>query len=126
MLISFDFDNTIGMLHWNALEADYERDDYGEHIQTPNLKIMQKIYDYIQDGHKVIIVTSRFSRWKQDVVDKLANWNIPITEIYCTDGAWKANTLKRLKADMHYDDDMDELRRLRNTNVKGILVKPLK
>ena len=36
---------------------------------------------------------------------------------------WKRNTLKRLKINIHYDDNPDELKRIKHTSIKGVLIE---
>ena len=121
--ISFDFDNTIGLMVWNQEENDYERDDNGDEIQLPNKQIIQRIHNYKAEGYNVIVVTSRYEQWKQDVADKLKEWDVPITEIHCTNHNYKVGTLKRLGVIKHFDDDVDELRRIKHTRIIPVRVR---
>ena len=122
-VISFDFDNTIGLTTWDKEENDFKRGEDGHSIQHPNLRIIDLIKKYIAEGYKVVLVTSRFEvGGRDDIVEKLKRWNVPITELYFTNGYFKVETLKRLHALKHYDDDMEELKRLKHTKIKGIYV----
>ena len=121
-VVSFDFDNTITLYKWDKQEGDYIRDKDGLPFGFPNDRIIQRIKDHVTNGDKVIIITSRNEIWKKEIEDFVKKHNIPISEIYCTNMSWKANTLKKLGASMHYDDDIDELRKLKHKGIKGILV----
>lgn len=120
MIISFDFDNTIGDLHWSESDQDFYKDDEGVYIQTPNLSMLQEVHNYIESGHKVIIVTSRHETSRFHIEEQLEKWNIPIKDIYFTNGDWKYKLLKELGVDKHYDDSVNELSRLED--IEGILV----
>ena len=112
MLVSFDFDDTL-----NIIDLDQER-------CYPNQKMIDKLLDYVKNGDKVIIVTTRYSEHKQDILDFIRANELPIDkdDVYCTEHTWKRNTLKRLGVEIHYDDNKDEIRKLRHTKVKGFLV----
>ena len=111
-IVSFDFDDTIYSLQWDPEERDYKRDKNGEIIGVLNPEIAAKIKEYHNNGWKVIIVTTRDEKWKQEVLDFVKKHNLPIEEFHFTNGAWKRNTLKRLGVKVHFDDHKDELKRL--------------
>jgi hypothetical protein len=46
-----------------------------------------------------------------------------IDDIIYTNLDWKADTCIKYGVSIHYDDDPEELRRLKAKNIKGILVK---
>lgn len=110
MLVSFDFDDTL-IIH--DVDQDYS---------YPNMEMINKLKEYVKNGDKVVIVTTRFAEHKQEVVDFVKLYELPVDSIYCTDHSWKRNTLKRLGVEIHYDDNKDEIRRLKHTKVKGFLV----
>ena len=122
-VVSFDFDNTIAMSYWDNENNDYVRDVDGSAFQTPNEEIVNKIKEYKSKGYRVIVVTSRYDKWREDTESQLKEWGIPIDKVYFTNGAWKANGLKQLGVEVHYDDDWEELRRLKYKGIKGIKVR---
>lgn len=121
-IISFDFDNTTTLHKWDYDKGDYVRGEDGYPVSFPNPRIIQKMRDHAKIGNKVIIVTSRYDKWKQEIIDFVKEHKLPVQEIHCTNMSWKANKLKKLGASMHYDDDPDELRRLKHKGITGILV----
>lgn len=122
-IVSFDFDDTIFKLKWDTEENDFVRDDGLNTIGELNLKIDGLIRQYAAAGWKVVIVTSRYDVHKQEVIDFVKEHNLPISEIYCTNGENKINTLMKVKAQIHYDDDKSEIDAInRHGEIKGILV----
>ena len=115
-LYSFDFDNTL--IRYHTLE-----DGDVEYI-GPHEKNIQLVKDLANDGHKVIIVTSRFEPKKRDKKgfpikrpwddalspeELIAKFDLPIEEIYYTSGNLKTKTLAALGVTHHWDDDKDEV-----------------
>ena len=121
-VISFDFDDTIALSQWDHENNDYLRDENNDIVQKPNKRIIDLIKDYKNKGYKVIVVTTRYDKWRQETEDQLKEWGVPIDEVHFTNGAWKANRLKKLGVFLHYDDDHEELRRLKYKGIKGIRV----
>jgi hypothetical protein len=123
--VSFDFDNTIFLLEKDP-EDDFSYKFDPKDPDIPLGKINEKIVDlilkYKSDGYKVICVTSRMAKYKKQVEDVIRENRLPISEIYCTNGQDKANTLKRLGVIKHYDDDMFEIIGLKNSGIEGVLV----
>jgi len=111
MLISFDFDDTL-MIH--DVDQDYS---------YPNMDMIKKLKEYVKNKDKVIIISTRLTEHKQDIDDFIKLYELPVNEVYCTEHNWKRNTLKKLGVDIHFDDNEDEIKRLKHTKVKGILVK---
>jgi len=125
MKISFDFDGVIGLHEWDPKERDYKRDPKtGEIIEIFNKKIGQKIKDLRVEGHDIIVVTTRYAIWREETEQFLEDNNLMgyIDEVHFTNGAWKANKLKKLGVEKHYDDNPQELRRLKYKGIKGVLV----
>ena len=123
--VSFDFDDTIYMLNWLDEENDFERDAYNVPIGRLNKKIAAKIKQYSQDGYLVYVITSRYDIWKEDTETFLKDNDLLqyIENVIFTNGAWKANTCKRMGVSVHYDDDIKELKRLRYKNIVPVRVK---
>jgi predicted kinase len=122
--VSFDFDDTIFMLEFDPENENYKRDPLTEMpIGTPNPKIVALINRYNQDGWKVIVVTSRMHKYKDQVEDVVRELGLPIQEIYCTGGEDKVITLMRLGVSKHYDDDRFEISAIRSkSNIEAIQV----
>ena len=123
-IVSFDFDDTIFMLEFDPENENYKKDPLTEMpIGTPNPKIVALINQYNQDGWKVIVVTSRMNKYKDQVEDVVRELGLPIQEIYCTGGEDKVITLMRLGVSKHYDDDRFEISAIRSkSNIEAIQV----
>lgn len=124
-VVSFDFDDTLFMLHWNTEETDYVRDDHGTPVGTLNKKIAEKIIDYKTEGYIVYIITSRYAIYRNEVEDYLRDNNLMgyIDDVIFTNGSWKASTCKKYGVRIHYDDDPQELRRLKYKKIETVKVK---
>jgi acid phosphatase class B len=126
-VVSFDFDSTISMPEWDVEEGDYVRDNDGMEVATLNEEIAQKIKEYKENGYTVYLITSRYDRWRDETEQFLKDHNLfqYFDDVIFTNGAWKADTCKRKGVKIHYDDDIEELRRLKYKGIKGIRVGEL-
>lgn len=97
MKVSFDFDDTL-------------------------YKVIDKLIAHYEAGDEIYIVTTRMDEDMQEVRDFVEKYKLPVIGIYNTNFSWKRNTLKRLQIDLHYDDNVEELARIRHTRIKGRLV----
>jgi acid phosphatase class B len=117
LIVSFDFDST--------LQLDVLDEDGDAMTHAPNDEIIEKVWDHHERGNKVILVTTRLDKFMDEVREFVLENKLPILpeDIHNTNMDWKRNTLKRLKVDIHFDDNPDELRRIRHSNTRGILVE---
>jgi len=119
--ITFDFDNTIAMSHMNfdSEDVEYIFDGYNE-------PIVAMIRDHIDKGDEVYIVTSRMQAkegmFPEDTIPKhldklgLSEYFLPGRLIY-TNGKSKLPTLRQLGSELHWDDDVEEMISLKNSNI---------
>lgn len=122
---SFDYDFTT---------VKYKRDpDNKDRIiyDGPNQDIIDKMKELDAAGHKVIIVTARKKRNKkvsfdtspspEELVDQL---QLPVQQIHYTNNKLKADILKKLGVEKHWDDDREELAAAEGAgiNVEKVLV----
>ena len=117
-IISFDFDSTLQI---PVIDAD--GDEVGH---VPNPEMISKVFEHHELGHKVIIVTTRLDKFMDEVHQFVKDNDLPIApeDIHNTNMTWKRNTLRRLKVNVHFDDNPDELRRIRHApNILGRLVE---
>lgn len=129
MVVTFDFDDTLTR---NRLD-----DDYGIRYMGLNSKTINKLKQHFKDGDVVHIVTSR-REYQEDnlpefdesgrilthsVRDFLKEQGLHnyIESVVFTDGNLKSGVLKHLGADIHYDDDTEELKAL-HPDTKGVLI----
>ena len=122
-IISFDFDGTIANNQWNEEERDYLRDENGNMIATLNENIAQMIHHYHNKNIQIIVVSSRMDKNKDEIIDFIAKYNLPISEVYCTNGQDKIHLLKQLGVSKHFDDDPHELNAIKQDgSLLGIAV----
>lgn len=142
-VITFDFDDTLSLSHF-----DWDLDDWIH--DGPHLPMIKRYKKYQDKGYKVYIVTSRHQEFK----DKDGNWftfypKVTPSEKYFTDyqmpvqkfideynlrpdgviftnGKLKIDALKKLKAAVHHDDDTEEIEAAENAGIKTILSDPYK
>ena len=115
-IYSFDYDNTL---------VTYKASKDGDHgvfdkEHEANVALVRKL---VEEGNKVIIVTSRKQLDKrlpwdtspspEQLVEDLA---LPISEIHYTNGQHKAETLLQLGVSEHWDDDPDEIDAIQRLN----------
>lgn len=122
MIISFDFDGTLCWV--NRKEVSLIR---------RNLKIYNILKKYYKENHKIIIVTFRNPKNENKnmkikenrvlIKDFLKKYDIKVKKIIFTNHNPKKNFLIKEKVDIHYDDCVETIKSLENTNIKGILVK---
>lgn len=103
MLVSFDFDGTL---------VGYE-DAVGRGAWRPLVRNIVKMKRHAREGHRTIVVTRR-SKWMDHLSDPgvlefVRRYNLPVDVIYFTEGDYKGPLLARLRVDLHYDDDPDEI-----------------
>jgi NAD(P)-dependent dehydrogenase (short-subunit alcohol dehydrogenase family) len=75
----------------------------------------------ISEGKTVYIVTRRQESASEEVYKVADELGIPHSRIYFTNGALKWETIKRLGIDTHYDNNENEVNKIReNTDAKAI------
>jgi hydroxymethylpyrimidine pyrophosphatase-like HAD family hydrolase len=123
-IASFDFDNTIFILDWDTENGYYKFDPKDPETPTGhiNQSIINLINQYNSQGWKTICVTSRSPNSSKQVYQVIQENNIPITDIYFTNGQDKIFKLKELGVSKHYDDDPMEIKYLENSGIEGFQI----
>jgi uncharacterized HAD superfamily protein len=99
--ISFDFDDTLSTEKGQALASRF-----------------------IEEGKQVYIITRRQRSASKEVYAVADKLGIPHTMVFFTNGSWKWETVKRLGIGIHYDNNMDEIEKIReNTDAEARLFK---
>ena len=119
---SFDFDNTL--IRYHTLE-DGDVEYIGPHKEN-----IQLAKDLAADGNKVIIVTSRSKPigpkkpWDDapSPDELIAEFGLPIEDVYYTHGDLKAQKLIELGVSKHWDDDEDEVVAAEAAGIEAVLV----
>jgi len=113
MNISFDWDNTISMSY---MDEDSEEPKFIH--QGYNQEFIDKMINYIKEGHEVWIVTSRVRDLEDEFPEERITWHLrtlgiinyfPPDRIIYTNRELKAPTLLHLGIDLHHDDDLEEV-----------------
>ena len=111
--ISFDWDNTISMsyLDEKSEETKFVHQGY-------NQEFIDKMINYIKEGHDVWIVTSRVRDLEDEFPQERITWHLktlgiinyfPPERLIYTNRELKAPTLLHLGIDLHHDDDLEEI-----------------
>jgi len=120
-IVTFDFDNTIAMSY---MDLESENVDYV--FQGYNEPIINIIRQHIAAEDEVFIVTSR----KEDKEGMYPNDTVPIhlkklgldsyflpNRLFYTNGKAKIDTLRKIGSQTHWDDDVEELIALKNSEI---------
>ena len=121
-IYSFDFDNTL--IRYETLE-DGDVEYLGPH--EGNIALLK---DLVEQGNKVIIVTSR-SKLKGPKYDwdkaptpeeAIIKFDLPVEEVHYTFGDFKADKLLELGVSKHWDDDEEEVAAAEAAGIEAVLV----
>ena len=126
--ITFDFDDTIMMTRPD--------EDWGTVVDGPNEKIIELMKKHKENNDRVLIVTSRMQknetggRWEKEhpaympsVQEYIEEHGLPVEQVVFTNGDLKAQHLLRLRSDLHFDDDEEELAEANKVGIKTIRVR---
>jgi FMN phosphatase YigB (HAD superfamily) len=121
-IYSFDFDNTL--IRYETLE-DGDVEYIGPHEE--NIALLKNL---VEQGNKVIIVTSRskLNRPKYDwdkaptPEEAIQEFGLPVEEVYYTFGDLKAEKLLELGVSKHWDDDEEEVEAAHAVGIEATLV----
>jgi len=140
-IVTFDFDDTLALSHWGKEEDDWVHDG-------PHQEMVDRLMNYHEKKYNIYIVTSRH----EEIQDENGKWhtfdskrkppkkyieeyqmpiwefvkknNLPIKDVYFTNGKPKIDTLLKLKSEIHHDDDLDDIEDAEKNDIKGIISKP--
>lgn len=115
MIVTFDFDDT---LLYRTLEFDEDGDVVFPHRPVGDGRNPMGFFhlvDHLDAGDEVHIVTSRMRSKLPEVDEWLTRWGVrgKLAGVHATNGDWKAGRLSELGSEIHYDDDNEELSRIR-------------
>jgi len=113
-IISFDFDSTLANSYLN---------DDGFWSISPNVTMINILMNHHSQGDEIIIVTSRMDRSMDEVREFVKDNNLPVSEIYNTNGEFKGPMLEYLGVSKHYDDDKWEIEEAKEYNIDTELVQ---
>jgi len=122
--ISFDWDNTISMSY-----LDEDSKDTNFIHQGYNQEYIDKMLNYIKEGHQVWIVTSRVRDLEDEFPEERITYHLktlgiinyfPPERIIYTNRELKAPTLLHLGIDLHHDDDVEEIIACKEAGIKCV------
>ena len=115
-LVTFDFDDTLTMPRWD------EEEELWMGGTEPNKKTISAMKKFASKGYEVKIVTSRHgtSDHKRAIATFVRKYGLPIKDIIFTNGKWKADTLDKMGSILHYDDDKEEITRIKAKGIKVV------
>lgn len=118
-IVTFDFDDTLTLPHYD------EEEELWTSGLEPNKKTISALKKFASKGYEVKIVTSRHGtgKHKKDVATFAKKHNLPIKDIIFTNGKYKADTLERIGSVLHYDDDTEEISRIKSKGIKTVYIK---
>ena len=115
-LVTFDFDDTLTMPRWD------EEEELWMGGTEPNKKTISAMKKFASKGYEVKIVTSRHgtSDHKRAIATFARKYGLPVKDIIFTNGKWKADTLDKIGSILHYDDDKEEITRIKAKGIKVV------
>lgn len=120
-VVSFDFD---GVLHTSVVFGTTNPINFFDWEEwEPNYSIHKKLKVEAQSNN-IVVVSRRDNIHQEPMWDFIHAYNLPISQIYTTRDRPKRNTLIKLGAIRHYDDDKRMFRELDGTGIEFIYVNP--
>ena len=119
MNISFDFDSTISQLNWD-LFIEEGIDEFSLIEST-----LEEIKKHYNRGDELFIITTRGEPGRESLLSFLREHNLSKffgDRIFLTKGKRKHKTLDKLKINIHFDDDTDELLWAESHNCKTKII----
>ena len=121
VLVTFDFDATLTKpvkesFAWQ--DSEFWKTD----VDTPNEKVLDILQAFVDDGHRVEIVTTRDRTNSGEVFSFINEHSLPVRDVHFTGGDDKRETLLELGSDLHFDDSLHDLKLLEDTGVKTKIV----
>ncbi len=115
-LATFDFDDTLVMPMWS------DEDGYWTSSTDPNKKTISAMKGLHSKGFEIAIVTSRHgtSEHKRTIGTFVKKHGLPVKRVIFTNGKWKADTLDKMGSILHYDDDKEEITRIKAKGIKTV------
>ena len=93
--------------------------DYDDTLSTPRGKELAK--RLIREGREVYIITRRNENMPGPIYTVAKELGIPKDRVHFTNGFLKWKTIKRLGINTHYDNNSNEIQKIKeNTNARAI------
>ena len=121
MIVTFDFDATLTKVVEESFEWDSET-FWTPDPKTPNEKVLDNLRALVSEGHEIHVVTTRNRSKCEEVFGFINEHSLPVRDVHFTGGDDKLPTLQELGSALHFDDSLEELERLAESDIKGRLV----
>jgi uncharacterized HAD superfamily protein len=115
MLVTFDFDSTLTTPKRDSFA--WQDTSFWTTSSIPQQAVIDTMRELAEAGHDVMIVTTRSKRSRQGVEQFVEKHDLPVQEIHCTEGEDKLPVLENLGSQLHFDDDVEEMRRIQGSDV---------
>jgi hypothetical protein len=119
-VITIDFDDTLA-----TCDAYFNDSLWVVGNDTPLIPV-QRVIDFVKEQYKqgaeLHIVSFRHEKDKPEIVSFLKEHDVIVQSITCTCCEDKTPHLKRLKSDLHIDDDVSVLVLAKMANINTLLV----
>lgn len=89
---------------------------------TPITRIHEYIMQKANEGYEIHVVSFREERHKQEMIDLVRIYELPIKSFTCTGGKTKTPILKSLRCEIMIDDNVEVLVLAEQEGIKGLLV----
>ena len=107
-------DDTLTRPIWDKKQQLFEFSD------NPNYDSFARLKKFHNQGKEIRIVTTRWSRL--EIVDFVEKYKLPISAIHCTEGELKAETLKKIGSQLHFDDSPLEAKNNEKLGIPTMIV----
>jgi hypothetical protein len=98
-IMTVDFDETLAMTVTTG---------WGGTSLKPIARVINFVFDKVRsEGWEAHIVSFRSEKDKQEMIDFVKGWKLPIVSIVCTDRSNKTPFLKKLGSKLHIDDSVE-------------------
>jgi len=113
-VITVDFDDTLATTVSTA---------WGGTSLSPIPRVVNFVFDKVRsEGWEAHIVSFRSEKDRQEMIDFVKGWKLPIKSIVCTDGKTKTEFIKQLNSSLHIDDHVETCTLLTMAGIEVLLV----
>ena len=121
-VISYDFD---GVLHTSVVPGTIHPVSFDDwESWQPNKTIFDQLNKEVEDGHTIIVVSSRNGYMIPDMNSYIRKYKLPIKDIFLTENDYikKSFILESLDVIKHYDDNKDIKTEVESVGTQFVLI----
>lgn len=120
MLVTFDFDSTLTKPVKESFA--WQDSSFWESSLQPREKVLDILQCFVDQGHRVEVVTTRDRTSADEVFEFINEHSLPVRDVHFTQGEPKRETLLELESSLHFDDSLQDLELLEDTDVDSRIV----